>query len=578
MIGIAPNYGEVIKRRFSLSVFIVLALLMVTVALTFGLPSVYKSRSVILIEAQEIPQDLVRSLVTSYADQRMQIIAQRVLTNANLTSIIQKYDLYADERRRDPLEAVIEEMRADISMESISADVVDPKQGKAVKATIAFELAYENERPELAQRVANEIASLFLNENLKQRTEASADTLGFLSTEAEKLRDTVSSLETKLAAFKKGNVQSLPELQNLNLELMNRTETQLTQLETQIQSLVQQRVYLESELALQKPTTNLISETGQRILGPEDRLKILESEFAPLAARYGPNHPDVIAKRKEMESLKRQVGGASSFNEIKAKLERAQSDLALAKSKYSPEHPDVKKLSREVGLLADQLELTDSSAGGRSFTGTPDNPAYIQLQARLSATNSDIASIRAQQSALQKKLEEFEERITKSPEVEREYLMLSRDYEIAQSKYQEVLAKKQEAELASSLETTQRGERFTMIEPPVIPEEPSSPNRLAIAIIGTLFSFASGFAGGALAETMDNRLYGRSGVARVLGVPPLAVIPNLGSTSRKGGAGSLAIKGAILVLLLLLIAAVVVHLAFGPLDVFYYRAIRVIGL
>lgn len=573
-----PNYTEIIKRRVPLSLGVGVLLLIVTVLLAFGLPSVYKSRSVILIEAQEIPQDLVRSLVTSFADQRMQTIAQRVLTNANLSEIIQKYDLYADERRREPLETVLEGMREDISMTPISADVVDPKQGRAVQATIAFELAYENQSPQLAQRVANEIVSLFLNENLKQRTEASQDTLSFLNSEAERLRGNVADLEAKLADFKKGNVERLPELQSLNIELMNRTELQLEQLTTQLQSLNQQRVYLESELAQQKPTTMLLTETGQRILGPADRLKVLETEFTPLAARYGPNHPDVVAKRKEIESLRAQLGGSRAGNDIALKLEQTQAELSVARQKYSDNHPDVKRLGREVESLRQQLAKLGDAAPVVAPPEVPDNPAYIQLQARLTGTESDIASVKAQQAALRAKLSELESRITNSPEVEREYRMLSRDYEIAQAKYQEVLAKKQEAELASSLESKQRGERFTMIEPPVIPEEPSRPNRLAISILGVIFSLAGGIGSGALAETLDSRLYGRNGVVKVLGVAPLAAVPNLAGTQPKAWYQSLWFKSLIAVIALVVVAAIVVQVMVGPLDVFFYRALRVLGL
>lgn len=576
-LTLPPNYGEIVKRRFPLALAIGLGMLVLTVLLAFGLPSVYKSRSVILIEAQEIPQDLVRSLVTSYADQRMQIIAQRVLTNANLSEIIQKYDLYADDREREPLEVVLDGMRDDISMLPISADVVDPKQGKAVKATIAFELAYENESPQMAQRVANEIASLFLNENLKQRTEASEDTLGFLNSEADRLREAVGDLEAKLAEFKKGNVERLPELQTLNLELMNRTELQINQLETQLQSLMQQRVYLESELAQQKPTSQLISETGQRILGPADRLKVLESEFTPLAARYGSNHPDVVAKRKEIESLRAQLGGAAAGGELAMKLEQAQAELSMARQKYSAEHPDVKRLTREVDSLRAQLTSMGSAAPVVAPPSTPDNPAYIQLQARLSATDADIASLRSQQANLKARLAEFEDRITNSPEVERQYRMLTRDYEIAQAKYQEVLAKKQEAELASSLESKQRGERFTMIEPPVIPEEPSSPNRLAIGLLGFILSLACGVGGGALAENLDSRIYGRNGVTRMLGVPPLAVIPDMDAGAKGTWSSGFMLKLAVAAAVLVVLGAVVIHLTMGPLDVFFFRLLRFIG-
>jgi len=575
-LSLAPRYGEIIKRRLPLGLLIGLTMLVLTVALAFGLPTIYRSRSVILIEAQEIPQDFVRSLVTSFADQRMQIIAQRVLTNSNLTSIIQKYDLYADERKTEPLERVIEQMRSDISMEPISADVVDPKQGKAVKATIAFELAYVNQAPELAQRVANEIASLFLNENLKQRSEASADTLGFLETEAEKLRGNVAALERKLAEFKKSHVQSLPELQGLNLELMNRTETQLAQLDTQLQSLMQQRVYLESELAQQKPNTVLVSETGQRILSPADRLKVLESEFTPLAARYGANHPDILGKRKEIESLRAEVGGLVDGGELALKLQKSQSDFAVMRKRYSESHPDVKRLAREVESLQQQLSVVEGNSKLTS-RATPDNPAYIQLQARLSATNSDIASLRSQQSVLRAKLGTLEGRITGSPEVEREYKMLTRDYDTAQAKYQEILAKKQEAELASNLESMQRGERFTMIEPPVIPEEPSSPNRLAIGLLGVMVALAGSIGGGAIAEALDDRLYGREGVSQILGVPPLAVIPNLGSKIDQSWYQRTLFKVGAVFLLLVMLVLLVAHVTMGPLDVLFFRALRVLG-
>ena len=578
-LSLNANYTEVIKRRLPLSLLLGLILITGTTALALGLPSLYRSRAVILIEQQEIPQDMVRSLVTSFADQRVQIISQRVLTNSNLTQIIQKYDLYAKERTNAPLELVLEKMREDISILPISADVVDPKQGKSVQATIAFELAYKSKSPELAQRVANEIVSLFLSENLKQRSETSEETMGFLTAESEKLRAEVSDLESKLADFKQGNIEQLPELTNLNIELMNRTDNEVTQVDGQLRSLEQQRVYLESELAQQKPSTLLFSETGERILGPTDRLKVLESEFIPLAARYGANHPDVMGKRKEIESLRAQTGATNSGSEIALRLQGAQTALAEAQRKYSADHPDIRKLQREVDAFKTEL----AAAANRAPVTAPvnakvDNPAYIQLQARLDATTNDIRALQSQRASLKAKLGNLESRITKSPQVEREYRMLMRDYETAQMKYQEVLAKRQEAELAANLESKQQGERFTLIEPPVIPEEPSKPNRLAIGLLGGLLSLAGGMGSGALAETLDSRIYGRSGVSRLLGVPPLAVIPVIETpgSRRKRLQNRLLLVSAVLIALLL--AAIAVHVFFRPLDVLFFQILRIMGI
>jgi uncharacterized protein involved in exopolysaccharide biosynthesis len=468
-------------------------------------------------------------------------------------------------------------MRKDIIVAPISADVVDPKQGKAVQATIAFEMSYQNRSPELAQRVANEIVSLLLNENLKQRTETSTDTLGFLSAEAEKLGANVSELEQRLASFKKTNSDSLPELSSLNLELMNRSEADISALDGQLRSLDQQRVYLESELAQQKPVTQLVSETGERILGPADRLKVLESEFVPLAARYGDKHPDVMAKRREIESLKAQVGAGNSGSELALRLQRAQADYGEKLKKYSPDHPDVKRLARQVDSLQAELAKAGRSAPAVASGASPDNPAYIQLKARLDATTGDIASLQSQRSTLKAKIANLEQRITSAPETEREYRGLARDYEIAQRKYQEVLAKKQEAELANNLESKQRGERFSLIEPPMIPEQPAKPNRMMIGLLGLFLSLGAGVGAGALLESIDSRIYGRAGVVRLLGVPPLAVIPVLYTEETENKKRSRWLVAAASLVLALIATLVVIHLVLIPLDVLFFRVLRVLG-
>jgi uncharacterized protein involved in exopolysaccharide biosynthesis len=568
---------EMIRRRLPSGLLVFALFLLVALGLALGLPAIYKSRAVVLIEAQEIPQDMVRSMVTSFADQRLQVISQRVLTNSNLGEIIQKFDLYQAERKKNPLEVVLQKMRKDIIVAPISADVVDPKQGKAVQATIAFEMSYQNRSPEIAQRVANEIVSLLLNENLKQRTETSTDTLGFLSAEAEKLGATVSELEQRLASFKKTNSESLPELSSLNLELMNRSEADISALDGQLRSLDQQRVYLESELAQQKPVTQLVSETGERILGPADRLKVLESEFVPLAARYGDKHPDVMAKRREIESLKAQVGAGNSGSELALRLQRVQADYGETLKKYSPDHPDVKRLARQVDSLQAELAKAGRSAPAVASGASPDNPAYIQLKARLDATAGDIASLQSQRATLKAKIANLEQRITSAPETEREYRGLARDYEIAQRKYQEVLAKKQEAELANNLESKQRGERFSLIEPPMIPEQPAKPNRMMIGLLGLFLSLGAGVGAGALLESIDSRIYGRAGVVRLLGVPPLAVIPVLDTEETENKKRSRWLVAAASVVLVLIAAAVVIHLVLIPLDVLFFRVLRVLG-
>lgn len=570
------DYKAAIRRRLPLAVFVTAILSLIVLGIAFGLPPIYRSRAVILIEQQDIPQDLVRSLVTSYADQRIQVIAQRVLTNANLQTIIEKFNLYEDERKRDPLERVLEQMRDDINIAPISADIIDQKSGKASKATIAFELSFDSKTPAFAQRVANDLVSLFLNENLKQRTEATEETLDFLTAESGRLRLKVAEFETKLADFKEANASSLPELTALNMQLLNGKEQDLVQIQNQLRSLDQQRVYLESELAQQQPTTALFSSRGERMLTSADRLKEAENEYISLSARYGAAHPDVVALRKEIASLKSELGKRTPASELIARRDSLAADLAVAEERYSSDHPDVKRLRRELDAVSE--ELSEAAEGGASETPEPDNPVYIQLKARLEATMTEIASLERQREALHGKIEQFETSLTAAPQVEREYRALTRDYENALANYQEVLAKKQEAEIARSLETEKKGERFTLIEPPITPEEPDRPNRAAIVLLGMLLATGGGVGAGVMAESLDERLYGRSGVARVVGIPPLAVIPvleNQASRHRRMRRRAVIVLGGLAVLFLV---ALLIHFLVGPLDVLYFRVLRVLNI
>src|ERR1700722_5001037 len=131
------------RRRWTILLVagIVMAL---TVTLALLLPPTYTSGATILIEQQEIPQELVRSAVTSFADQRVQVISQRVMTTQNLLALIERYDLYPDIRESKPREVLLQTMRNDIAMKMISADVIDPRSGRPTQATIAFSISYQN--------------------------------------------------------------------------------------------------------------------------------------------------------------------------------------------------------------------------------------------------------------------------------------------------------------------------------------------------------------------------------------------------------------------------------------------------
>jgi uncharacterized protein involved in exopolysaccharide biosynthesis len=502
------------------------AILALAALAAFLWPPTYRSTGTILIEQQEIPEDFVRSAISSYADQRVQVISQRVMTSANLLEIISKYNLYAAERVTQTREAVVDKMRDDIKLEMISADVVDPRQGRATKATIAFSVSYDSHSPQLAVAVANELTSLYLRENLETRKQQAAGTADFLSAEAARLGGQVTELEQKIADFKAKNENSLPEYAQLNVQLASRAQDDLRELDARVRALDQQIVFLDSQLALISPTGTLYSDkTGQRVMGSADQLKLLKSEYARAVATYADTHPDVVRLKSEIEGLEKDLGSQNNYRDTERELEQARTDLAAARQTHTEEHPDVVRLSRQVSQLEEQLKNAPHTPATPVRGEEPDNPAYIQIQANRQAAQTERASLLVQRAQVRARQAQLEQRSAATPMIERDYNALMSALESAQKKHDEVQQKQMEAQLASNLETERKGERFTLIEPPLEPEKPAKPIKLLILLGGFVLAMGAAFGLLRLLEALDTRIRSREDIIELLSVPPLAVIP-----------------------------------------------------
>ncbi|MDT8383285.1 MAG: lipopolysaccharide biosynthesis protein [Gammaproteobacteria bacterium] len=573
------DYLITARRTKGMWVTALVVIFVIGVGVAFGLPPVYRSSATILIEQQEIPQELVRSTVTTYADQRIQVISQRVMTRANLVKIIKKYDLYIEEQEKDPLEVVLEEMRKDIEMKMVSAEVVDPRSGRPTMATIAFTLTYFSESPTLAQKVANELASLYLNENIMSRREQATEATGFLTDEADKLRDKIADLERLLAVFKEKNVNQLPELTQLNMQLLDRSDTQLLEVERQLRSIDERKIYLNSQLAQLSPNNTQYTETGERILSSMDRLKSLQAKYVSISAIYSQDHPDLIKLNKQIAALEQEVGEADDSRQLRVKKTHLETELALAVKTYGEEHPNVKKLNNSLAKINEvQKNVPDTIDESVSKQSKPDNPAYIRMLGDLEAADAEYRSLLQKQEELLAMKQDYEARLTNAPQVEREYRSLSRDYESAVMKYREINAKQMQAQLAEVLELERKGERFTLIEPPQLPEEPVRPNRLAVVFLGGVFSLVGGAGSIVVSHSMDQTIRGATGIQSLLGSAPLSVIPNMRNDEERGRTRR-RLWWVLLSLCVLVCAAIAIfHWLVMPIDVLWYAGLRRLGI
>lgn len=460
------DYLAILRRRKKQVLRTAAAIFALSVVLAFVIPPVYRSSATILIEQQEVPQDLVQSTVTGYANQRLQIIQQRVLTNASLLQIVQKFNLYPQTEKSVAQDnKIVGKMRQGIKVEPLSANVTDPRSGASMMATISFTLSYDADSPEVAQQVAGELAKLFLNENVRIRTQQAESTSGFLSEEEERLGAHLAELEAKLAAFKERNTGRLPELMNLNMSQLERTQRELEDLERQTYNLEERKLLLQGQLSQVEPYT------GRSAGG---RLREAQTDYLSAMAKYSPDHPDVVRARREIEALKKEAGVQDGRDQIEAEYKKVRTELGAARETYAEDHPDVIRLKNSLALLEAKLKAAPASAQ-TGFAVKPDNPAYIALQTQLDTVNLNLKAAKEQRARAKEKASDYERRVVQTPKVEQEGLSLQREYDSASKKYREIKQGLLGAETAVELEKGQRGGRFALLEPPQLPDSPRVP-------------------------------------------------------------------------------------------------------
>jgi uncharacterized protein involved in exopolysaccharide biosynthesis len=556
-----------LRRRRGLIAVVFGVLFAVAAVIAVVLPPVYRSTATILIKEQEIPQEFVRSTVTSFADERIQVISQQVMTRATLLDLADRYGLYGKERQRETSEEILDRMRRDIKLTPISAEVTDRRTGSPVKSTIAFSLSYDSENAAAAQKIANELTTLYLNENVKNRQQKAAETTSFLDEELSRVSEHISEVEQKLSLFKARNQGRLPELNLSNQVGSERANSDIQRLEREIVFLNERIMSLQTQLADTKPNQPLAG-TGGTLLDPDDRLKSLQLQLTTLVGTFSEDHPDVKRLRREIAVLQAETGQDGDATDREARRLELQAQLSQLRQKYADEHPDVAKTQRALTAL-DALPPLDAKRARK-----PDNPVYINLKSQIESTIAQVQSLRTERDEMRAKLALFDMRVSQTPEVEREYLELVRDMESSRGRFRELRDKQMQAQVAEQLERGRKAERFTLIEPPIFPEKPYRPNRMLIVMLGLVLAVAGSVGVALLREAIDQTVHSPRDVMRVLQAPVLAVLPAIASpllVQRRSRVRKIVALG---VLLAVGVAVAGLHTFYMPIDVAWYSILR----
>ena len=484
---------EIVRRRRVLAVLPFLFVLTAAVSLAVFLPSLWTARSLVLVNRQVIPERYVTPTVQADLEARLLTLSQEILTPQRLTQIARQYNLYGNARSTEEL---VDRMRRDIRIELVE----DRERRNRENRSFLFTVAYTAANPWVAARVANTLASLYIEENGRMREAQAATTSEFLEAQLKELRGKLQSQERTITAYKEKNLGELPEQKEVNLRTLERLQQQLSMAHENNRRATERRQMLTNALG-EIDTSSVIaapSAAGPSVT-PADtaaaRLNLLRQELAMTQTRYSDKYPDVVQLKEQIRVLEAKV--------------------------------DAEKQAAAAALPSAVAGRTPAKRAGRDLRVPPEN-AYVQSL----MTQLDQATVEAKTSAeeirgINGQIGVYTRRLENTPKREQELAILTRDYDTTRDLFKSLLAKRGEADMASELEQRQKGENFRVIEPARLPERAAGPNRFRLLLVGLALAIGASGAAVVLAEQVDTSFRRVDEVRSTLPLPVLSAIPRI---------------------------------------------------
>jgi polysaccharide chain length determinant protein (PEP-CTERM system associated) len=366
----------------------------------------------------------------------------------------------------------------------------------------AFRIRYSGRDPRLVAQVANELASLFIEENLKAREQQATGTTEFLQNQLQETRKALEGQEAKLKEFKLKHIGEMPEQQAANLQILGQLQSQSQLIGESLNRAEQQKSYLQSMMNQSAPVVDL-DETASRLTST--------------------------------------VSGSTSNSARRPSVSAAQTQLtALLARGYSESHPTIKKLraqiavedlKREVAAAVPEVPTPASNEGPTAPVAptrrAPLSANYLNpvLRSQLNTVEAEIAKHKQDQERLTKQIRGYQAKVEAIPVREQQITELVRDYEMSKAHYSQLLDKQLSAETATQLEIRQKGEKFSILDSALPAERPSSPNRSLINGAGGVAGLGLGILLALITEFMGMSITSSDQIAESTGIPVLEVIP-----------------------------------------------------
>jgi polysaccharide biosynthesis transport protein len=480
------DYLALLVRRRWWVIVTAAALCGLTVWFAMVLPKSYTSQTMIMIQSRDVPTDFVKDLIGGNTDERLSAIEQTILSRTNLLKILSEYESQLSEYRRLNDERKVAKLNKRISIGFPS----EKRRGIFLPTTNIL-ISYRDRNPELAQKVTARLASLFIEQDNKARENKVFGTAEFLETELKKVSEEMAKSEVALKTLKQRYRYEMPNELETNLRTLDRLQIQKNGNLEALDRFVTLQMNLERQISETPPTILKASVEKPDSLGNAahnlqiENYRKKEQEYSALVVKAKPTHPDVIRLKAELELLRKEL----------------TPELLTALGNEN------KKEETEQAMVS--------------------NPVYLSLTANLRSLMTDIEIRQKEKKWIENEMAKFNQRLQNMPAVEQEMLAITRTNNELTKQHSDLKTKLEQAKLAGSLESRQKGAQFEIIDRANYPLEPSTPGKPVILLIGFAISLAAGVAVAMVISVFDQRICTHQELERAMEVPVLVEIPSM---------------------------------------------------
>lgn len=506
----APDFEDFvdITRRHRTWIFGPLwAGVVVSTVVAFLWPDTYVSSALIRVTSSQVPDRLVQANLNQVLSERISAIAQGVLSTSTLTNIIQTHDLYPRERRRLPMQDVVEQMRN----RDIKIGVVNLQQGASRVGAFPVSFHYENRY--LAQKVTGDIVSRLINENERETITQSQTTTDFFTQEVEKAKQKLDEIESKLAAFRIEHTGTLPEDQNVNFAAMNSLDQRISQMNASISRVNQEKLLMESNLRILREQLVKATEVAsiipadparamaknEELLRKEREVAAAEQSLVQFREMYTSTHPDVRRVEANLSMLRRQ----------RDELVRHEKEAQAEESRKAAQN-DKTKAPRRV-VVTREMQALDAN--------------IKQAESMINAKNMELQDLNGEIVRAGQQAKGYQSRITAAPLSSQAQAQLNRDYEQAKLTYNSLKFKQDDSARGTAIIRNKQGETLDLIDQASLPVTPAEPKRAFIIGAGTMIGFLLGLLAVGVREMKDTTLKNLKDVRAYTQLTVLGCVP-----------------------------------------------------